>query len=104
MYFLQFFVHKFTLSEAFLLTVCSLLRTDATEQLVATLSLQPLEGTDVVLNNTTHALKLYGKTVSGGRVAALVRMAYSAKSGVTTKVTVRAEEEGVAATVVASVA
>ncbi|QSS63432.1 coatomer subunit gamma-1 [Histoplasma capsulatum] len=77
---------------------------DATEQLVATLSLQPLEGTDVVLNNTTHALKLYGKTVSGGRVAALVRMAYSAKSGVTTKVTVRAEEEGVAATVVASVA
>ncbi|EER44171.1 coatomer subunit gamma-1 [Histoplasma capsulatum H143] len=77
---------------------------DATEQLVATLSLQPLEGTDVVLNNTTHALKLYGKTVSGGRVAALVRMAYTAKSGVTTKVTVRAEEEGVAATVVASVA
>ncbi|KKZ61717.1 hypothetical protein EMCG_03746 [[Emmonsia] crescens] len=77
---------------------------DATEQLVATLSLQPLEGSDVVLNNSTHTLKLYGKTVSGGRVAALVRMAYSAKSGVTTKVTVRAEEEGVAATVVASVA
>jgi coatomer protein complex subunit gamma len=31
-------------------------------------------------------------------------MAYSAKSGVTMKITVRAEEEGVAATVVASVA
>ncbi|PGH13431.1 hypothetical protein AJ80_06299 [Polytolypa hystricis UAMH7299] len=77
---------------------------DATEQLIAALSLQPLEGTDVVLSPSTHALKLYGKTVSGGRVAALVRMAYSAKSGVTTKVTVRAEEEGVAATVVASVA
>ncbi|KAK2808946.1 hypothetical protein FQN50_004219 [Emmonsiellopsis sp. PD_5] len=77
---------------------------DATELLIATLSLQPLEGTDVVLSNSTHSLKLYGKTVSGGRVAALVRMAYSAKSGVTTKVSVRAEEEGVAATVVASVA
>jgi coatomer protein complex subunit gamma len=49
-------------------------------------------------------LKLYGKTVSGGKVAAQVRMAYSAKTGVTTKVTVRAEEEGVAAAVVGSVA
>ncbi|KAJ9193059.1 hypothetical protein DTO164E3_630 [Paecilomyces variotii] len=77
---------------------------DATEQLIQTLSLQPLEGTDVALSNTTHTLKLYGKTVSGGRVAALVKMAYSARTGVTTKVTVRAEEEGVAATVVASVA
>ncbi|EEH34071.1 coatomer subunit gamma-1 [Paracoccidioides lutzii Pb01] len=77
---------------------------DATEQLIATLSLQPLEGSDVVLNNTTHSLKLYGKTVSGGRVAGLVKMAYSAKSGVTTKITIRAEEEGIAATVIASVA
>jgi coatomer protein complex subunit gamma len=49
-------------------------------------------------------LKLYGKTVSGGKVAAQVRMAYSAKTGVTTTVTVRAEEEGVAAAVVGSVA
>ncbi|KAG9796386.1 hypothetical protein KCU88_g215, partial [Aureobasidium melanogenum] len=59
---------------------------DATEQLAQTLSLQPLEGTDVVLSNTTHALKLYGKSVTGGRVAALIKMAYSAKSGVTVKV------------------
>ena len=57
----------------------------------------------MTLSNTTHTLKLYGKTVSGGRVAALVKMAYSSKSGVTTKVSVRAEEEGVAATVVAAV-
>jgi len=36
-------------------------------------------------------------------VAALVKMAYSARSGVTTKITVRSEEEGVAALVVGSV-
>jgi coatomer protein complex subunit gamma len=77
---------------------------DATEQLASTLSLQPLEGTDVTLSTTTHTLKLYGKSVVGGRVAALIKMAFSAKSGVTVKVTVRAEEEGLAAAVIASLA
>ncbi|OTA62860.1 Coatomer, gamma subunit [Hypoxylon sp. EC38] len=77
---------------------------DATEQLAKALSLQPLEGTDVPVNQTTHQLKLLGKTVNGGRVVANVRMAYSSKSGVTTKITVRSEEENVAAMVVASVA
>lgn len=79
-------------------------RAEATEQLAKTLSLQPLEGTDVPVNQTTHTLKLLGKTVNGGRVIANVRMAYSSKSGVTTKITVRSEEEGVAALVVGSVA
>ncbi|KAI3398601.1 hypothetical protein diail_8949 [Diaporthe ilicicola] len=77
---------------------------EATEQLARTLSLQPLEGTDVPVNQTTHTLKLLGKSVNGGKVVSNVRMAYSAKSGVTTKITVRAEEEGVAALVVASIA
>ncbi|KAK2734920.1 coatomer subunit gamma [Myotisia sp. PD_48] len=77
---------------------------DATEQLTTTLSLQPLEGTDVVLNNTTHTLKLYGKSLSGGKVTGLVRLAYSSKSGVTTKITIRAEEEGLAAIILSSVA
>ncbi|KAL8312934.1 hypothetical protein RB593_007252 [Gaeumannomyces tritici] len=76
---------------------------EATEQLAKALSLQPLEGTDVPINQTTHTLKLLGKTVGGGRVVASVRMAYSSKSGVTTKIVVRSEEEGVAALVVASV-
>lgn len=75
---------------------------DATEQLAKTMSMQALDGTDVALSNSTHTLKLYGKTVTGGRVAAQVRMAYSAKSGVTTKISVRSEEEGVAALVIAS--
>ncbi|KAL8684857.1 MAG: hypothetical protein Q9218_008103, partial [Villophora microphyllina] len=70
---------------------------DATEQLIKTLSLQPLDGTDISVSPSTHTLKLYGKTLGGGKVAALVKMAYSAKTGVTTKITVRSEEEGVAA-------
>lgn len=45
-----------------------------------------------------------GKTVSGGRVVANIRMAYSSKSGVTTKITVRSEEENVSALVIASLA
>jgi coatomer protein complex subunit gamma len=77
---------------------------DATEQLAKTLSLQPLEGTDVPINMTTHTLKMFGKTVTGGRVAANIRMAYSTKSGVTSKLVVRSEEEGVAALVIGSVA
>ena len=76
---------------------------DATEQLTKALSLQPLDGTDVSISTSTHTLKLYGKTLSGGKVASIIRMAYSAKSGVTTKITVRSEEEGVAALIVGSV-
>lgn len=56
------------------------------------------------VNQTTHTLKLLGKTINGGRVVANVRMAYSSKSGVTTKITVRSEEDGVAALVIGSVA
>ncbi|MCJ1474553.1 coatomer subunit gamma [Lambiella insularis] len=77
---------------------------DATEQLSKALSLQPLDGTDVVLSTSTHTLKLYGKSVSGGKVVAIIRMAYSAKSGVTLKISVRSEEHGVAALIIASVA
>lgn len=77
---------------------------DATEQLAKALSLQPVDGTDVPVNQSTHTLKLLGKTVGGGRVVANVRMAYSSKTGVTTKITVRSEEENVAALVIAAVA
>ncbi|KAF2738385.1 Coatomer, gamma subunit [Polyplosphaeria fusca] len=77
---------------------------DATEQLIKTLSLQPLEGTDVPLNQTTHTLKLYGKTITGGKVAATVRMAFRSRDGVTMKIDVRSEEEGFAALVIGSVA
>ncbi|MCJ1309231.1 coatomer subunit gamma [Agyrium rufum] len=77
---------------------------EATERLTTLLALQPLDGTDVTLSNSTHTLKLYGKSLNGGKVAAMVRMAYSAKSGVTVKLDVRSEEDGVADMVVGSVA
>ncbi|KFA69789.1 hypothetical protein S40285_02451 [Stachybotrys chlorohalonatus IBT 40285] len=77
---------------------------DATEQLAKTLSLQPLEGTDVPVSQSTHTLKLLGKSVNGGRVVANIRMAFSSKSGVTTKIVVRSEEVGVAGLVIAAVA
>lgn len=76
---------------------------DAVESLVKTLAMQPLEGSDVALSTSTHTLKLYGKSVTGGKVASTIRMAYSAKSGVTVKVTARSEEEGLAALVVGSI-
>ncbi|KAL1644129.1 coatomer subunit gamma [Diplodia intermedia] len=77
---------------------------DAVEQIPKTLSLQPLEGTDVALSTSTHTLKLYGKSITGGKVAAQVRMAFSAKAGVTMKMDVRSEEEGVATLVINSMA
>jgi len=63
-----------------------------------------LDGSDVALSNSTHQLKLYGKSINGGKVAVLVRMAYSAKTGVTVQIRGRSEEEGMATAVVGSVA
>jgi coatomer subunit gamma len=77
---------------------------DAVELLVKTLGMQPLEGSEVALSGSTHSLKLLGRSVMGGRVAGNVRMAYSAKSGVTVKVVVRSEEVGLAGLVVGAVA
>lgn len=77
---------------------------DATELLVKALGMQPLEGSEIPVGTSTHVLKVLGKSVKGGRVVGMVRMAYSAKSGVTVKVVVRSEEDGVAGLVVAGVA
>lgn len=55
------------------------------------------------VSQTSHQLKLLGKTVGGGKVVANVRMVYSSKTGVTTKIVVRSEEEDVAAMVAASI-
>lgn len=76
---------------------------DAVELLVKQLAMQPLEGSEVALSSSTHALRLFGRSLEGGKVAGNVRMAYSAKSGVTVKIVVRSEEEGLAALIVAGV-
>jgi coatomer protein complex subunit gamma len=77
---------------------------EGVELLVKALGMQPLEGSDVALSSSTHTLKVYGKSVGGGKVASTVRMAYSAKSGVTVKITARSEEPGLAALIVGGVA
>ncbi|PPJ52208.1 hypothetical protein CBER1_09754 [Cercospora berteroae] len=77
---------------------------EAVELLVKALGMQPLEGSEVALSTSTHTLRLYGKSVTGGKVASQIRMAFSAKSGVTVKITARSEEEGLAALVVGGVA
>ncbi|KAF2861481.1 Coatomer, gamma subunit [Piedraia hortae CBS 480.64] len=77
---------------------------EAVEMLVKALGMQALEGSDVAISTSTHVLKLYGKSVAGGKVASMVRMAYSAKSGVTVKVSVRSEEADLAGLVLASIA
>lgn len=77
---------------------------EAVELLVKQLGMQPLEGSEVAISTSTHALKLFGRSVQGGKVASSVRMAYSAKSGVTVKVEVRSEEEGLAGLVLGAVA
>ncbi|KAK5111861.1 hypothetical protein LTR62_004593 [Meristemomyces frigidus] len=77
---------------------------DGVEMLVKTLGMQALDGSEVALSTSTHQLRLFGRSVQGGKVASLVRMAASAKSGVTVKIVVRSEEAGLAVRVVEGVA
>jgi len=86
------------------LRTCAHTLSDAVTQLTNVFQLQPLDGSDVALSNSTHTLKLYGKTINNGKVGVMVRMAYSAKAGVTVQIKAKSEEEGVAAVVVGSVA
>jgi len=76
---------------------------DGVEMLIKTLGMQALDGSEVALSTSTHQLRLFGRSVQGGKVAALVRMAASAKSGVTVKIVVRSEEPGLASRVVEAV-
>ncbi|KAK9455975.1 adaptin N terminal region-domain-containing protein [Dipodascopsis uninucleata] len=69
-----------------------------------TLSMQPLEGSELPLESATHVMKLFARTLSGEKVAALVRMAYSAKTGVTLKISARAEDERVSQLVAGGIA
>ncbi|KAI5779117.1 adaptin N terminal region-domain-containing protein [Geopyxis carbonaria] len=77
---------------------------EAIDLLTKQLSMQPLDGSAMAINTSTHNLKMFGKTISGGRVVGHIRMAYSSKQGVVLKVTIRAEEDGVAQMIADSVA
>ncbi|KAK9449591.1 adaptin N terminal region-domain-containing protein [Limtongia smithiae] len=77
---------------------------EAVKAVVDTLGMQPLEGSETPMQNATHVLKLFARTLNGGKVVSMVRMAYSAKSGVTIKISARAEEEDVPRLVVGAIA
>ncbi|KAK9322609.1 adaptin N terminal region-domain-containing protein [Lipomyces orientalis] len=77
---------------------------EACSSVIDSLSMQPLEGSETPLQSATHVLKLFARTLQGGKVVALVRMAYSAKTGVTLKISSRAEDERVAQMVVGGIA
>lgn len=76
---------------------------EATQAVINHLSMTPLEATDIPQSETSHTLKLFGRTIGGEKVAALVKMVYSSKSGVTVKVTSRSESENTAVFTVESV-
>jgi coatomer protein complex subunit gamma len=67
---------------------------EATSTLTDLLSLQPLEGTELVMSSSMHSMKLSGQTIAGGKVVALAKMAFSQKSGVTLKLSARSPEIG----------
>jgi coatomer subunit gamma len=64
--------------------------------LIDLLSLQPLEGSDSAVSPSMHSMKLSGRTISGERVVALARMAFSQRSGVTIKLSSRSQDVDVA--------
>jgi coatomer protein complex subunit gamma len=76
---------------------------EATKAVINHLSMAPLESTDIPQSESSHTVKLFGKTISGEKVAAMIKMVYSSRSGVTLKATARAESENTAAFTVDSV-
>ncbi|KAK9479463.1 adaptin N terminal region-domain-containing protein [Lipomyces japonicus] len=93
---------SFESSETYALSGINSLQ-EAINTIVTTLSMQPLEGSDTALQAATHVLKLFARTLTGVKVIAQVRLAYSTKSGVTLKITARSEDELVSKLVVAGV-
>ncbi len=66
--------------------------------------MQAIGGTDTPTSTSTHNMHLYARTLSGEKVAAVVRMAFSAKSGVTLKISARSESANAAADVAGGIA
>jgi coatomer protein complex subunit gamma len=72
---------------------------ETVDHLTEVLSLHPIEG-KTVFNKTSHTLKLFGKSINGERVGALVKLVKSAKTGVTLKAVVKADSDDLAEAVV----
>ncbi|KAH3660244.1 hypothetical protein OGAPHI_007449 [Ogataea philodendri] len=65
---------------------------DVVTKLIKTMSMMPAESTDLVTSSSSHTLKLFGKSIGGDKVAAIVRLASSSK-GVMMKSQVRSSDD-----------
>jgi coatomer protein complex subunit gamma len=68
---------------------------EAAQHVISSLSLMPLESSDVITSQTSHTLKLYGKTITGEKVAATGVIVSSSQTGVVLRLKVRAEDESI---------
>ncbi|CCH44426.1 Coatomer subunit gamma-2 [Wickerhamomyces ciferrii] len=73
------------------------------DSLIEVLSLGAIEGGQVI-NESSHSLKLFGKTINGDRIGAFIKFVKSAKTGVTLKAIVKADDEELAETVLNGIA
>lgn len=64
---------------------------DVVNRLIRSLSMMPLEGSDKVTSPTSHTLKLFGESVDGAKVGAIVRIVSSSR-GAMMKVQVRSSD------------
>lgn len=60
-------------------------------KLIVTMSMMPIEGSEIVTNSKNHTLKLFGKSISNGKIASIIKFAVSSK-GVMMKNIVKGEE------------
>ncbi|CDR41109.1 CYFA0S06e01838g1_1 [Cyberlindnera fabianii] len=76
---------------------------EAVDQIVQNTSMHPVEGKDV-FNESSHTLKLFGKSLDGERVGALIKFAKSGRNPVALKAVVKADDEELAEAVLEGVA
>lgn len=76
---------------------------EGTAAVIQHLSLLPLESSDIPTSDASHTIKLFGRSVNGEKVAAIVQMVYSTKNGVMLKISARSENEDLAVIVADSI-
>ncbi|ODV85710.1 hypothetical protein CANARDRAFT_7086 [[Candida] arabinofermentans NRRL YB-2248] len=64
---------------------------EVVDRLIKTLSMMACESTDIVSASASHVLKLYGKSIHGEKIAAIIRLAASSK-GIMMKNQVRSSD------------
>ncbi|GMF20792.1 unnamed protein product [[Candida] boidinii] len=68
------------------------------DKLIKSLSMMPIESTEIVTSQAHHVLKLYGKSIKGDKVASVIRLASNSK-GFMMKNQVKSSNEEISAMV-----